>query len=237
MKSNILITLTLAASLLVPALRAEETNQWSFDVSIYGLAASMSGSVAVKGIPANVDIGFDKIWENLNFGAMGTARVGYGPWALSADVIYMDVEGSKDSLSLQMKQWMVLPALEYRIHRQITVFAGAQFNSINMELSGPIGRNPSGTQDWWDPVIGAQLSLPLGKGFSLNARGDVGGFGVGSDLTWQAYPFLNWQFTKWGSVQLGYRWIFANYETGSGINRFKYDILTQGPQIGLTFHF
>jgi hypothetical protein len=231
------IIATLFATAFIPSLRAEETNHWTFDLSIYGLAASMSGNVAVKGIPADVDIGFDKIWDNLNFGAMGTVRVGYDRWALSTDVIYMDVEGTKNSLSLQLKQWMVLPALEYHVHRQITVFAGAQYNSIGMELNGPIGLNPSGTQDWWDPIVGAQLSLPLGKGFSLNARGDVGGFGVGSDLTWQAFPYVNWQFTKWGSFQLGYRWIFANYETGSGINRFKYDILTQGPQLGLTFSF
>ena len=70
--------LTLAATLVVQALRAEETNKWTFDVTLYGLAASMSGDVAVKCIAANnVDIGFDKIWDNLNFGAMGTVRVGY----------------------------------------------------------------------------------------------------------------------------------------------------------------
>jgi hypothetical protein len=237
MKPNILLAFVLAGMLVVPALRAEETDHWTFDVSVYGLAPSMSGNVAVKGIPANVDIGFDKIWDNLNFGAMGNARVGYGPWALSTDVIYMNVEGDKDPFSLQVKQWMVLPALEYRVHRQITVFAGAQYNSISLELDGPLGRNPSGTQDWWDPVVGTQLSLPLGKRFSLNVRGDIGGFGLGSDLTWQAFPHVNWQFAQWGSLQLGYRWIYADYETGSGLNRFKYDILTQGPQLGITFTF
>ena len=33
-------------------MRAEETNKWTFDLSLYGLAAGMSGNVAVKGIPA-----------------------------------------------------------------------------------------------------------------------------------------------------------------------------------------
>ena len=237
MKPNIAITLALAGTLVVPALRAEEPNKWTFDVTLYGLAASMSGNAAVKGIDAPVDIGFDKIWDNLNFGAMGTVRVGYDRWALSTDVIYMDLEGTKNQFSLSVQQWMVLPALEYRVHRQITVFAGAQYNSLSMELNGPAGRNPSGTQDWWDPIVGTQLSLPLGKHFSLNVRGDIGGFGLGSDLTWQAFPYVNWQFAQWGSLQLGYRWIYADYETGSGPNRFKYDVLTQGPQLGVTFTF
>jgi hypothetical protein len=58
-----------------------------------------------------------------------------------------------------------------------------------------------------------------------------------SDLTWQAYPCFNWQFTKWASLQAGYRWLYTDYETGSGLNRFKYDMLTHGPQIGFTLHF
>jgi hypothetical protein len=36
---------------------------------------------------------------------------------------------------------------------------------------------------------------------------------------------------------MGYRFLSTDYETGSGLNRFKYDILSQGPQLGLTLHF
>ncbi|MEI8044146.1 MAG: hypothetical protein WCL11_22235, partial [Verrucomicrobiota bacterium] len=51
------------------------------------------------------------------------------------------------------------------------------------------------------------------------------------------FSYVNWQFAKWGTLQLGYRWIYADYETGSGQNRFKYEVLTQGPQLGVTFAF
>jgi len=101
----------------------------------------------------------------------------------------------------------------------------------------PTERTRSGTQDWWDPIVGANLSLPLSKKFSFNVRGDIGGFGVGSDLTWQAFPYLSWQFTRWGSLQAGYRWLYMDYETGSGTSHFKYDMLNQGPQLGVTFSF
>ena len=86
------------------------------------------------------------------------------------------------------------------------------------------------------PYCGRQFTLPLGKGFSLNLRGDIGGFGVGSDLAWQVYPYLDWQFAKWASLQ-PVRWLDMDYETGSGASRFKYDMLNQGAQIGFTFHF
>jgi hypothetical protein len=68
-------------------------------------------------------------------------------------------------------------------------------------------------------------------------RFDVGGFGVGSDLTWQAFPYLDWSLAKSTSLQLGYRWLATDYEAGSGSSLFRYDVLVQGPQVGLTFHF
>jgi len=241
MKPRLFTTLALAGTLLVPALLAEETNHWTFDVSIYGLAPSMSGNVAVKGVPADVDFDLDKILDNLEFGAMGKLRLSYDRWALTTDVLYMGLQGSQNDVTLELDQWMVEPTISYRVSKYLEPLAGVRYNNLSVEIRSPgilpAARVSSGTEDWWDPIVGATLTLPLGEHFSLNVRGDIGGFGLGSDFTWQAFPYVNWQFTKWGSLQLGYRWIYADYETGSGSNRFKYDVLTQGPQLGVTFSF
>jgi len=237
MKHLVLCTLAAAAALLPTALQAEATNQWSFDVSLYGLAAGMSGDVTVKGVSSDLDVGFDKIWANLKFGAMGSARVGYGKWALSTEVVYMDLEGSKGLFTGKAQQWLVQPALEYQIDPHVGVYAGTRYNSLHLELDGPGAINVSGTHEWWDPVLGARFNLPVWKRLSFNLTGDFGGFDVGSRLTWQAYPYLSWQLSKLASVQVGYRLLYTDYETGSGLNRFKYDVLTHGPQIGFTLSF
>jgi hypothetical protein len=237
MKRKILFTLTLAAALLPTGLRAEEPGKWSLDVSLYGLAAGMSGDVTVKGIPADVNVGFDNIWDNLKFGAMGDVRVGYGRFAIRAEVIYMDLEASKNNFTASAQQWMVQPTFEYRVCKNFTAYAGARYNNLAVDLSGPLGKSHSGTQQWWDGIIGGQIMLPIWKGFSFNAIGDYGGFGGVSDSTWQAFPYINWQISKLFSLQAGYRWLYTGYETGSGVNLFKYDILTQGPQLGFALHF
>ncbi len=234
--------LLLSAALLAAlATQANETNKWTFDVSLYGLAVGMSGDIGIGSVNADINAGFDKIWDNLEFGAMGTVRVGYGPWALTTDIIYMGLEGSKNGVTAEFDQWMVEPTLSYRVSEYLEPLAGVRYNNLSGEIRGPgvlpTPRIPTGTQEWWDPIVGANATLPLGKGFSLNVRGDVGGFGVGSDLTWQVFPYFGWRFAKWGSLQLGYRWLYMDYETGSGASRFKYDMLNQGPQIGLTAHF
>ena len=237
MKNQLVIVIALAAAVLPPALRAEETNHWTFDVSLFGLAAGMSGNVTVKGVPSDVDVGFDKIWDHLKFGAMGSARVGYGPWALSTEVVYMDLEGTKGPFTATAQQWLVQPALEYRFCQYFEAYAGTRYNNIALELNGPLGRNPSGTHEWWDPVVGGQVSLPVWKTISFQVKGDIGGFDVGSKLTWQAFPYFNWQISKLASLQAGYRFLDTDYETGSGLNKFKYDMLTSGPQVGFALHF
>jgi hypothetical protein len=224
----------------IPSSVDGQTNKWTFEVSLYGLAAGMSGNTTVKGVSSDVDVGFEKIWDNLKFGAMGTARVGYDRWALSTEVIYMDLEATKKSFTAQAQQWMVQPALEYRVCQYFVAYVGTRYNSIELDVNGPLGIsriNTSGTHDWWDPIIGARVGLPLGKKLGFNVSGDIGGFGAGSDLTWQAYPYFNWQATKIASLQLGYRFLYNDYETGSGLKKFKYDILTHGPQLGFTVVF
>jgi len=219
----------------------QETGKWTVDVSLYGLAASMSGEMTVKGIPADLDVGFSDILENLEMGGMGSLRIGYDRWALTTDVIYMGLGGSHNSVSADVDQWMIEPTLSYRISKGFEVLGGVRYNNLRAEIrgTGPLGnfRSSSGTQDWWDPIVGAHLSRPLVKKFSLNTRGDVGGFGVGSDFTWQAFPYVSWHITHRSSLQVGYRWVFNDYETGSGTSEFKYDILTEGPQIGFTLGF
>jgi len=238
MKTKLIVSLALVAGLLPVTMRAEETNAWTCDVTLYGLAAGMSGDVTVRGKPAEVDFGFDKVWDNLDFAMMGKVRVGYDRWALTTDLVYMDLEATKNGLTVDFEQWMVEPSLSYAVGKGVEVLAGTRYNNLSAGISGgPLGFNPSDTRDWWDPIVGANLSLPLGRQFSFNVRGDIGGFGVGSDLTWQAFPSFDWRFTQWGSLQLGYRWLYMDYETGSGTSQFQYDMLTQGPQLGFTVHF
>ena len=64
-----------------------------------------------------------------------------------------------------------------------------------------------------------------------------GGFGAGSSFSGQIEPMLDWRVKKSLSLQFGYRWLYSDYKTGAGDTLFRYDLLTQGPQFGATFHF
>lgn len=231
-----IIPLLLAAS-LTPLSQAADDSGWTFKSSMYLFAAGMSGDVTAKGIKADVDVGFSDVMDNLEFGAMGSFSVARNGWTLNTDIIYIGLGASKGPVSVDMDQWVVEPTLSYRLCDYFEPFAGVRYNNLSGDFSGPFGRTPTGTQDWFDPIIGANFNLPLCEKLSAAMRADIGGFGAGSDLTWQAYPHLDYRISETCSLQVGYRWVYNDYSDGNGRNRFAYDVLTQGPQIGLSITF
>jgi hypothetical protein len=99
------------------------------------------------------------------------------------------------------------------------------------------GFDVSDTNSWFDPLIVARFTAPLESKWKLGIRGDVGGFGVGSDFTWQVFPFVGYRFSNLFEISGGYRALGMDYNTGSGDDYFLYDMVTFGPQLGLVFHF
>lgn len=112
---------------------------------------------------------------------------------------------------------------------------------IGLSRSGNRVFAKSGSVDWVDPIVGARLRHQVAPGQELVLRGDIGGFGAGSDFSWQAIGTYNWQMCTVGSLVLngyaGYRALQVDYEQGSGLKEYKYDVLQHGPVFGLTTNF
>jgi hypothetical protein len=219
---------------------AENDRPWHFDAAVNLFLAGMSGDVTAKGLPASLDASFGDVLENLEAAFAGRVTANHENWFLSAEFSYLNLAASVPAASADLKQWLVEPSVGYAFCDGFAVFAGTRYNNLhgNVTFNSPASRVATGTQDWWDPIIGAQFSLPLvGDKLSIAGRFDVGGFGVGADLTWQAHPFLHWRINESTSLQLGYRWLATDYETGSGLNKFRYDVIVEGAQVGLTLHF
>ena len=69
------------------------------------------------------------------------------------------------------------------------------------------------------------------------ARADIGGFDIGSDLSWQLAGYLSFQASDATSIVVGYRLLDIEYDEGSGADRFELDAQLRGPVIGAIFTF
>jgi hypothetical protein len=217
---------------------------WKFTIAPYLVAAAMDGTVGVKGQEVTLDVPFSDIWANLHFGAMVHFDMKNDRWLVSSDLIYMNLQQSTDvangTAEATMTETFVEVAGGYRVSKEFTVLAGARFVDLGGKLAFTgtnADRSGSQSKSWVDPFVGAQVNVALSDHWWLDLHGDVGGFGVGSDLAWQAYADVGYRASDLVSVYVGYRALDMDYESGSGSTLFRYDVLTAGPQVGVAFHF
>jgi hypothetical protein len=113
-------------------------------------------------------------------------------------------------------------------------FGGLRYSSMDVELELP-GPLPDIDQrkDWIDPYVGLRWKWPFAEKWAARLRTDFGGFGIGSDLTWNAVGLID--FKPWRHVGFfgGYRVLYQDYSTGSGRHRFAFDAYMHGPALGL----
>lgn len=91
--------------------------------------------------------------------------------------------------------------------------------------------------DWVDPIVGLRTQFHLGEKWDLLLRGDIGGFGVGSEFTWNAFGGAAYRFHRGMRVVFGYRGLYQDYKTGSGADFFAWDMTLHGPLVGVSFSF
>jgi hypothetical protein len=61
----------------------------------------------------------------------------------------------------------------------------------------------------------------------------VGGFGVSSDIDWDLFGGVGYQFNDTFSFVAGYRAVGVDYQDGD----FLFDVIQQGPILGGVFRF
>lgn len=220
---------------------------WKQEFAPYLWASSMEGTIGIGDVEAEADLSFSDLLENLEIGFMGTYRASRDRYSVVVDAIYMGLgmvqkgpagivksDVDVDQIGLEVD-------LGYELSEAFTVLGGARYVDLDthIRVSGPLDASASAHQeyDWIDPVVGLQWHRPLSDRWSVMLHGDAGGFGVGSQFAWQAIAVLRWQFSSTAGAALAYRYLDIDYEEGRGANRFKYDVATSGPALGLVFTF
>lgn len=213
---------------------------WNHSLMIYMLGAGMDGQVTAGPLEGDVRVSFSDIMSNLQLGGMASYRAEHGDFAILGDVIYMGLGAAKTSdlgvtTDVGVDQWMVEADAAWRLSAGFELLAGARYNSLatTVSLRGALGeRQADVTKEWVDPLIGFQVTAPLGREWVFVGRGDVGGFSIGSKLAWQALAGVQVGLTRSSSILIAYRALDVDYESGSGASYFRYDVLTQGPMVG-----
>lgn len=126
----------------------------------------------------------------------------------------------------------------------IEVLGGARYQylrtKVNLEVVGPQAvRNfyADKSKTWVDPFIGGRMVWRPGTNWITSLQTDFGGFTVSSDFTFNVRAEAAYRINKWFFVNAGYRALYTDYETGSGDEKFAYNMWVHGPFFGVGANF
>jgi hypothetical protein len=122
----------------------------------------------------------------------------------------------------------------------LNVTGTVSLGTIGFQRSGSRAIGRSGDLEWVDPVVGGRLRHQTASGAELTLVGDVGGFGVGSDFSWQAVATYGFDTMLLGMpvhTVVGYRALGVDYSETGPFGPNGIDAVLHGPVVGASFRW
>lgn len=237
-----------------PAAAQQADNGWTFDLAVYGWLTALNGTVGAGSVRAPVDVSFADTVEAADslLAFSGHVEARRGPVALFADGLWTrigidDVTSGPARVEVTSTSALVELGGAYRVldrgfdARQpwgwsLEALAGGRYTYIGSRIDiQNVGRSSSHTE-WIDPFVGMRLRMALSPRWDVSLRGDIGGWGIGSQFTWNVQGLLGYHFTMFGTdatAVIGYRALGQDYAN----SKLVWDMTLHGPVIGLNLRF
>lgn len=226
-----------------------QDNGWRMTVTPYLWLPDSRISVDTPRGTVSGELSIGDALQNLDFAFMGAIEARNGKWSLMSDILYFDLSAAAATplgglfntavIRSDITAFSVLAA--YRVHQSdkfaVDVGAGlrAWWLSSEVALSGGVlAPEQSSTSDnWVDPIIAVRGKLDFGDRWFGTFHLDAGGFGVGSDHSYQAIVTVGYDVNERWSVQGGWRYIdFSRDEGGNQL-----DFSQSGLVLGASYRF
>lgn len=238
-----------AAALGAPA-AAQESGDFSSpdggaQITVYGWLAGASGEFTpFAGAPTIAfDDSFGEVLENVDAAFFASGQYRSGQFVVVGDVSYASL--SHDGVvppgipaSGKVRQLTVTALAGARVIDTdavtVDLLAGARLWDIDGRISVPaVGVAVAPGKTFADPIVAARLNAGIAPRLSTTLQGDLGGFGVGSDFTYQLVGTLNYRIGRATYVSAGWRHLALDYDDAGTV----FNGSQTGPLIGFTCRF
>jgi hypothetical protein len=228
----------------MPAL-AQDDHRWTGQITPYVWGSGLGGTLTpFTGAPTvRIDKSFSEVLEDSDGAFFLSAYARRGRLVLLGDYSY--AASSKDGLippglpaEGRLRQSSLTLAGGWRVFEddrwRLDLLGGLrQWNikaAVQVPLAG-IARSPD--LDFTDPLLALRANLTLAPDWNLVAYVDAGGFGVGSDSTWQWLATVNYLHGERWAFSAGLRQLSLDYRDGGT----RLDATLAGPLLGVSWRF
>src|SRR6266480_760154 len=121
-----------------------QSEPWHFTIAAPGWIAGLDGTIGVRGVNADINIGFDQILQHLDMIFAMRAEAQKGPFGIYGEVIYIglsdnaQINGLINNVHEQVDEYLVDGALSWRLINQprgsLDLAAGTHYTNIYERL-------------------------------------------------------------------------------------------------------
>ena len=227
---------------------AQQSNDSYFRVTPYLWMMGLDGTTAVLGNDTDVDASFGDVLDLLNMAlSVNLEWKTRSNWYFVFDPLWADLETdfavpsppAPVPVSGKVETKLTIADLNvgYAINENFDIYAGARYYDQDITIV-PSGAAPSiGLgDDWTDFLLGFRVRSEFGDKWSFGGKLD-GAVGGDSDSAWYLQAVFLRHFGENKHLDLGWRYYDVDYESGSGLTRFKWDVAHSGPVVGFSWQF
>jgi hypothetical protein len=220
---------------------------WTVEWSPYLWATGLDGDVGIHGRVTTVSLSFADLIENKDGALFLPVEMRKGRWSVLMELMLLQVSGQAaapvplvEQVKVSAEQTLIELSLRYRMVEQervsADVIAGARTwhlsDQLDLATAGQLNVSIQAGELWLDPIVGGRGVFEPADRWSVILRGDIGGFGVGSDLTWQALGNVGYALGDKVTLRAGYRHLAVDFEDDEA--GFTFDVENSGPIIGVS---
>ncbi len=227
--------LALLAAAATSEVRAEEEEEWSYEIVPFLWAAGLDGRQGVAGVTADINESFSDLLEFVDVGGAMRFSARRPPVGWFGEASYVQLENNVGTalgpVRTKLGQTLAEFGVSYQVSAPLAAYIAARFQQLDAVIATQNLRR-DGDKSWVDGVVGLRWTpLVSSTNWLAWVRADAGA--GGSDLVWLAEAGGGYRWgTRWG-VYLAYRILDTDYRQGG----FIYDMQQSGLMFGFGVRF
>jgi len=222
--------------------------QWQFETTPFLWASGQHGHIRFRNFDADLDIGLGDLLSEVDGAIMIPFEWRSGRWGIGFEIVYIDLSDQDadatgfETADYQANHQIIELAPRYTMFHigpaAFDILAGGRYMRVDNDLTlGGDTLQPTTLRlrdRWIEPLGGARARATVSR-WTFVAHGDIGGFGLGSDLTWQVLGYAGYRFGPRLTLRGGYRYLSVDFEDDD--DEFEFDVRMSGLMIGASFRF
>jgi len=239
--ASVVLILGVSMMLIPGVSTAQEGDGWNFRVTPYLWMLGLDGTTAALGNDVPLEADFKDILDLLNMALSVNMELNNGKWFVVLDPMWASLEapietGGPISGKVEIELLIIDALVGVSLSEHFDVYAGVRYYDQDITIVPSSLPEIGLGDDWTDVLVGFRFHGEISEKWSFSGRLD-GAIGGDSDSAIYAQAVFLRHIGDNKHFDIGYRYYDVDYESGSGLTRFKWDVTQTGPLIGFSWEF